>query len=35
MVVGDDIYYEDHPFELLEYIREKPLNKQVYELCLN
>jgi len=26
MVVGDDIYYEEHEFECLSYFREKPID---------
>lgn len=33
MVIGDDIYYKDHEFELLKYIRQKPMDKQTYQIC--
>lgn len=33
MVIGDDIYYEHHDFQLLPYVREKPMKKDVYRIC--
>lgn len=30
MVVGDDIYYKKHEFDLLPYIRVKPMDMEKY-----
>ena len=27
MIIGDDIFYQDHKFEMLSYIRNKPMDK--------
>lgn len=34
MVVGDDIYYKKHDFDLLPYIRQKPIDDSKYQYCL-
>ena len=33
MIIGDDIYYKKHDFELLSYIRNKPMELDKYNYC--
>jgi len=32
-IIGDDIYYRPHKFELLPYIRQKPFIKDTFIEC--